>query len=113
MMLGPNQSVRFHLSQTPCSPSGTHRFGQSGAGQGWKLSYAGSLGCCADTQIHSWDCCGPLGRGEEEGFPASTAGPADSVLGQVGWCKPLHALGYSSVTLPWGASTPSSTHRHN
>lgn len=48
------------------SPSDTHRFGQRGAWQGWKFSYAGSLGCCVDPQIHSWDCCGRLGRGRRK-----------------------------------------------
>lgn len=63
MMLGPNHGVQFHLSQTPPSPSGMHRFGQCGTWQGWRLSYAGSLGCCVYTQIHSWDYCGHLDGG--------------------------------------------------
>lgn len=52
-MLVLNHGVQFHFSQTHPSPSGTHRFGQLGTWQSWRLPCAGSLGCCMDTQIHS------------------------------------------------------------
>lgn len=94
-MSGSNHGVQFHFSQTLPSPSGMHEFGQSGPLQGWKLSCAGSLGCCADTQIHSCDCCGHLDPREEESFLASAVAQGTQCLVRLAGASPC---------MPWGTA---------